>query len=128
MRADIIQRLAIGAKSAILANPMFPYRSGNLKKSVFEHTFSKNNFEGFSIVFDVLKAPYIPYLEYGVRPQYYWRRSPKKANLSGVYTRGSSKHVGFISERATNDIITYLAQQLRQPVAYKVINNEGREY
>jgi len=45
-----------------------------------------------------------------------------------VYTRGSMRHVGFISERATQDVIQYLAKQFRSEVNYQVTNNEGRTY
>lgn len=122
MRADVIQRLGLGAMQAIKQNPLFPYRTGNLKHNAIWCDFSRPN--TFTIVFDTTIAPYIPYLEYGVPLQMYFKPSINKM----VYTKGSMRHVGFISERATQDVIQYLAKQFRSEVNYQVTNNEGRTY
>ena len=122
MRADIIQRLGLGAMETIKQNPSFPFRTGHLKHNAIWCDFSRPN--TFTIVFDTRIAPYITYLEYGVPPQMYFKPSINKM----VYTRGSSRHVGFISERATQDVISYLAKQFRSENNYQVVNNEGRTY
>lgn len=122
MRSDVIQRLGLGALNAIKQNPSFPFRTGRLKYNALWVDYSRPH--TFTIVFDTRIAPYIPCLEYGVEPQMYWKNSTGKM----IYTRGSRKHVGFISERATQDVIQYLAQQFRSNVTYQVTNNEGRTY
>ncbi len=122
MRADVIQRLGLGALEAIKQNPSFPFRTGRLKHNALWVDFSEPH--SFKIIFDTRIAPYIPFLEYGVQPQMYFKKTTGRM----VYTRGSTKHVGFISQRATQDVITYLAQQFRATVKYQVTNNEGRTY
>lgn len=73
-------------------------------------------------MFDTTIAPYIPFLENGVEPQFYFRKG------KSVFTRGSMRHQWFISERATGDIINYLSKAFGDPVGYLVINNQGKRY
>lgn len=73
-----VSKLGEIARDAIVANPLFPYRTGNLM-----HNATYVGTDGVTIVFDEVKAPYILYLEYG--------------------TRRSKKHVGFIRWRAVRD-------------------------
>lgn len=122
MRADILQRLGLGALEAVRNNPTFPYKTGHLKNDATGVTFIKG--ESFSIYFDKTVAYYIPFLEYGVFPQSYQRMS-KNGTMSWVTTRGSTKHVGFISERAVADIINYLARALHKRVNYAIYNTDG---
>lgn len=121
MRADISFRLAYGSLRAIRANPLFPFKTGNLKWNATYATAGENR---FAIVFDTTIAPYIPYLDKGVEPQIYFRKDGMP-----VFTNGSVKHRGFIRWAATNDVIEYLAKQFHaQNEAYKVVNNQGKEY
>jgi len=110
----------MGALQAVRSNPTFPYKTGNLK---YNATYPKSGENFFSIVFDKTIAPYIDFLEKGVPAQVYTRKDGKS-----VFTRGSMKHVGFISVRATNDVITYLATEFKARVGYIVRNNQGNEY
>ncbi|NCA95552.1 MAG: hypothetical protein EOM74_01080 [Methanomicrobia archaeon] len=101
-----MQRLGLGAMERVRQNARFPYKTGNLK---FNATYLKFVGENeFRIVFDTTIAPYIPFLEYG--------------------TVRSKKHVNFISERATNDVIAYLAEQFKSPVVYAVETNGLMKY
>jgi len=121
MRADIMLRLALGALEAVRSNPAFPYKTGHLK---YDATYPETGENYFAIVFDKTTAPYIPFLEGGVEPQIYVRKDGMP-----VFTHGSIKHRGFISVRATNDVIGYLAHQFHaQAGSYKVTNNQGKEY
>ena len=71
LRADVIQRLGLGALAKIRGNPTFPYKTGNLKWNATSVKFANDS---FTIVFDTTIAPYIPYLENGVEPQVYFRK------------------------------------------------------
>jgi hypothetical protein len=106
MRADILQRLGLGAIAEIKNNPTFPYKTGNLKNSATWISFVGET--TFIIHFDETIAPYIKYLEYG--------------------TINSVKHVGFISERATNDILNYLAKQFNIQGKYTLLNNKEQVF
>lgn len=119
---SITHRLAYGALMAVKSNPTFPYRTGNLKHNA---TYALANIDGFQIVFDGTIAPYIPYLEFGVAPQIYYRHS--KAGLVMIYTPGSNRHVGFISNRATRDVINYLAKEFHRNVKRVTIIKETKQ-
>jgi len=105
MREDVLQRLGLGALEAVKTNPMFPYDTGRLKFNATYVVFVRGN--SFAIVFDEVISPYIKYLEDG--------------------TSRSQKHVGFISDRATNDVINYLAKQFRLDNDYTV-KYKDRQY
>jgi len=106
MRGDVIQRLGLGALVAIRNNPRFPHDTGHLKQDATGVSFIKPN--SFTIYFDKTIAHYIPYLEYG--------------------TKRSTKHVGFISQRATQDIIDYLGQVLNRKVLYTMdLKDSGKK-
>lgn len=106
MRADVLQRLGLGALREVKINPTFPYKTGRLRENATRVEFIRN--VGFSIVFDTTIAPYIKYLEYG--------------------TKRSSKHIGFIRQRATQDVINYLAKHFQSKIAFVVRNNEGNVF
>jgi hypothetical protein len=103
MRADILQRLGLGALAKVKENPTFPYDTGNLKFIATSVSFLGE--DTFRIVFDETIAPYIKYLEEG--------------------TKNSTKHQGFISQRATDDVINYLANVFNVSVGYKVTQGKG---
>jgi hypothetical protein len=98
MRADVLQRLGLGALAKIKENPTFPYKTGNLKFNATTVSFLGE--DTFKILFDETIAPYIKYLEEG--------------------TNNSTKHQGFISQRATSDVIEYLANVFNVNVEYMV--------
>lgn len=103
MRADVLQRLGLGALAKVKENPTYPYKTGNLKFNATTVSFLGEN--TFKIVFDETIAPYIKYLEEG--------------------TKNSSKHQGFISQRATDDVIQYLANVFNVSVGYAVKQGKG---
>jgi hypothetical protein len=107
MRSDVLQRLGLGALEAIKTNPTFPYKTGNLKFNATSVSFLGEN--QFTIVFDETIAPYIKYLE----------------NEEGRYN--NTKHQGFISQRATDDVINYLAKTFNVTVEY-ILRQGEREY
>lgn len=106
MRSDVLQRLGLGALERVKSNPTYPYKTGNLKNNATKVTFIGENV--FVIYVDSTIAPYVKYLEYG--------------------TSRSTKHVGFISIRATNDIIEYLSEQFHRIPTVTVFNNEGKRF
>jgi hypothetical protein len=105
MRSDVLQRLGLGALEAIKINPLFPYKTGNLKFNATYVSFLGES--QFTIVFDETIAPYIKYLEDG--------------------TKRSSKHQGFISQTATDDVINYLAKTFNVNVEF-ILRQGEREY
>lgn len=113
MNQSTLTALAMGATFAVKNNPLFPYKNGHLKNATSWETRPN----GFDVVFNMKGAHYIPYLEFGVRHQFYWRHSPKQANLKAVYTKGSMKHVGFIRERAMQDVFMYLTSVYGNPIS-----------
>lgn len=105
IRADVVQRLALGSLDAVRSNPTFPYKTGHLKyAATYTDTSVPNQ---FTIVFDKLVAPYIKNLDGG--------------------TKRSTTHVGFI-DRAREDVIGYLAIQFRAKGNYQVKRNNTRGY
>ena len=106
MRSDVLQRLGLGALARVKENPTFPYATGNLMFNATTVSFLGDS--QFSIVFDETIAPYIKYLE----------------NEEGKYR--STKHQGFISQRATDDVIGYLAGVFNVSVGF-VVRNGKRE-
>lgn len=120
IRADIIQRLALGSLEAVRMNPSFPYRTGHLKyAATYTDTSMPNQ---FTIVFDLNIAPYIKYLDRGVSAHQF-------INKYGTLVRsgGQSKHVGFI-ERSKEDVIGYLAVQFRSQGHYVVKRGNRKGY
>lgn len=106
MRTNVLQRLGLGALEAVKNNPAFPYKTGNLK---FNATFvSFLGEDQFTIYFDETIAPYVKYLEEG--------------------TERSTKHRGFISQRATDDVIDYLAKVFNVPLQFVVRQGERQYY
>lgn len=106
MRSDVLQRLGLGALEAIKVNPTFPYKTGNLKFNATYVSFIGE--DQFTIVFDETVAPYVKYLEDG--------------------TKRSSKHQGFISQRATDDVINYLAKTFNVNVEFILRQGETEYY
>lgn len=105
MRSDVLQRLGLGALARVKENPTFPYATGNLKFNATTVSFLGES--QFSIVFDETIAPYVKYLEEG--------------------TKKSSKHIGFISQRATDDVINYLANVFNVSVGFVVRQGKREE-
>jgi hypothetical protein len=121
MRSDILQRLGLGALAEIKNNPTFPVKTGNLKNTATWISFVGET--TFIIHFDETLAPYIKYLENGTKEGEYKDKKGKTR-----YYKGSKKHVGFISERATNDILTYLAKQFNIQGKYTLLNNKKQVF
>lgn len=120
IRADIIQRLALGSLEAVRMNPSFPYRTGHLK---YDATYTDTSYPNqFTIVFDLTIAPYIKYLDKGVASHQYIN---KYGNL--VRSSGQTKHIGFI-ERAKYDVIDYMAIQFRSQGHYIVKRGNRKGY
>jgi hypothetical protein len=91
-----VSYLAIGTIGAIKANPTFPYDTGHL---MHDATYiGETTMSGFNIVFDDYKAHYIKFLEEG--------------------TVLSTKHVGFIEDRATNDAMNFICQKTGGRIVY----------
>lgn len=99
-------RLGEGVLSKIRSNPKFPFDTGHLK---WDATYMMPTNKGFEIIFDGQIAPYIDFLEYGTGPH-------KILNGFGrgitIFHPGSTKHVGFISNRAVDDACEFLCGKL----------------
>lgn len=121
MRADVLQRLGLGALERVKGNPTYPYKTGNLKNNATKISFIGESV--FIIYVDKIIAPYVKYLEYGTESGEY---TDKKGNKR--FFRGQSKHVGFLSVRATNDIIQYLSEQFHRLPTVTLFNNEGKRF
>lgn len=76
-----------GALHAVKYNNWFPVDTANLRENA---TYLSP--DGFTIVFDEDKAPYIPYLEFG--------------------TYNSTKHIGFIKDKSSITATRFIARQL----------------
>lgn len=84
-------------------NPQYPYKTGNLRENA---TYYRATEKGFEIIFDEEKAPYIPYLELGVPSNFRYTSSGKV-----YYHGGSTKHVGFISQKSykvVQDVLCFI--------------------
>ena len=91
--------LEISTLDAVRNMKEFPFKTGHLK---WDATYSISKKDGFCVVFDTTKAPYINFLEYGT----------KKHLISNAFGRGitimhpgSKKHVGFIKQKAVKAAI-----------------------
>lgn len=90
----------------------FPLDTGNLRENA---TYLSP--DGFSIVFDEQKAPYIPFLEYGTSPHYI-------PNAFGrgiiVYHPGSTKHKGFIQNKSSETAARFIAKELNGKAVFYI--------
>ena len=90
----------------------FPYKSGNLKFSASSGTMYDNT--TYRIHFSSIIAPYVEYLEEGTSPHDIPRAFGKDlpfgigGRFDGKFHPGSTKHKGFISHKAVNEIINYI--------------------
>lgn len=90
----------------------FPYKSGNLKFSATSGTMYDNT--TYRIHFSSIIAPYVEYLEEGTSPHDIPRAFGKDlpfgigGRFDGKFHPGSTKHKGFISHKAVNEIINYI--------------------
>ena len=90
----------------------FPYKSGNLKFSATSGTMFDNT--TYRIHFSSVVAPYVEYLEEGTSPHDIPRAFGKDlpfgigGRFDGKFHPGSTKHKGFISHKAVNEIIDYI--------------------
>lgn len=82
----------------------FPVRTGHLREDATS-SFSHEN--GFDIVFDSQKAPYIDFLEYGTKPHLIPNAFGRGIN---VMHPGSKKHVGFIRNKSVKTAINKICE------------------
>lgn len=82
----------------------FPVRTGHLREDATS-SFSHEN--GFDIVFDSQKAPYIDFLEYGTKPHLIPNAFGRGVTIMHP---GSNKHVGFISKKSVKTAIDKICE------------------
>ena len=96
----------------IKSMPWFPYKTGNLKYNATRG--EELSPRVYRITFDSIVAPYIPYLEEGTGPHNIPKAFGKplpfgtSGRFNGMFHPGSTKHKGFISEKAVNAIVNYI--------------------
>ena len=91
----------------------FPYKSGKLRDTATSGEMYTAN--TYRIHFDSSIAPYVTYLEEGTEPhnipRAFGRDLPfgTSGRFDGKFHPGSRKHQGFISNKAVNSIVNYIA-------------------
>lgn len=101
--------------SMIKKESWFPYKTGNLKFNATQGAMYSDNI--YRIHFDSSIAPYVEYLEEGTRPHdipcAFGKPLPFGigGRFDGKFHPGSTKHKGFISNKAVNTIVDYIAQR-----------------
>lgn len=99
----------------------FPYKSGRLKYHATSGMMY--NIKTYRIHFSGLVAPYVQYLEEGTRPhdipKAFGRPLPFGigGRFDGKFHSGSTKHKGFISEKAVGAIVDYIATKYNGEVS-----------
>jgi len=89
----------------------FPYKSGRLKNHATSGMMY--NLRTYRIHFSGSVAPYVQYLEEGTKPhnipRAFGRPLPfgTSGRFNGMFHPGSTKHKGFISEKAVGTILDY---------------------
>lgn len=89
----------------------FPYSQGKLKFKATQGRMYEPNV--YRIHFDSVVAPYIDFLEFGTQPHNipgaFGKPLPfgTSGKFSGFFHPGSTKHKGFISDKAVNEVINY---------------------
>lgn len=89
----------------------FPMATGNLKYNATSGRLIEPNV--YRIKFDSSIAPYIDFLEFGTQPHNipgaFGKPLPfgTSGKFSGFFHPGSTKHKGFISDKAVNEVINY---------------------
>lgn len=101
-----------GTLNAIKYAPWFPLDTGNLRENA-----TKLSPDGFSIVFDEVAAPYIPYLEGGTNPHFIPFAFGR--NII-VYHPGSAKHRGFIKNKSSVTAAEFIAKELNGKAVFYI--------
>lgn len=89
----------------------FPYKTGNLKFSATSGMMLTS--DAYMIHFDSIVAPYIQYLEDGTNPHNIPGAFGKPypfgigGRFDGKFHPGSTKHKGFIKDKAVREIVNY---------------------
>ena len=88
----------------------FPYKSGWLKDNATSGMMY--NLRTYRIHFSGVVAPYVQYLEEGTKPHnipnaFGIRGLGTHGRFDGMFHPGSTKHKGFISEKAVGAILDY---------------------
>lgn len=95
----------------------FPYDTGKLKNEATSGEMITK--DTYRIKFDSTVAPYVEYLEEGTQPHDIPRAFGRDlpfgigGRFDGKFHPGSTKHQGFISDKAINTIINYICREYK---------------
>lgn len=110
-----LEQVGIEVTNLIKRQSWFPYKTGNLKFNATQGAMYDET--TFRIHFDSSVAPYIEYLEEGTDPHDIPRAFGRPlpfgigGRFDGKFHPGSTKHKGFISNKAVNAIVDYIANK-----------------
>ena len=115
-----LEQTGIEVTNLIKNSSWFPFRSGKLKFHATSGAMYTDT--TFRIHFSSAVAPYVEYLEEGTSPHdipgAFGKRLPFGigGRFDGKFHPGSSKHKGFISNKAVNAIVEYISEKYQGKV------------